>query len=78
MVHRPSKPYKCNYCGQSCKQESTLKAHKQSIHNVIISEDGTEYLVKGDNIQDTHIILEFTDQNSTEFIDADTITLQLL
>lgn len=46
MVHKPHKPFKCNYCGQCCKQEGTLKAHKRTVHGVVITPEGTEIIVK--------------------------------
>ncbi|XP_017779962.1 PREDICTED: zinc finger protein 143-like isoform X2 [Nicrophorus vespilloides] len=42
-VHKPFKPIKCEYCNQKCKHENTLKAHKQSVHKILIASDGTEY-----------------------------------
>lgn len=44
-VHKPYKPHRCNICGIKCKQESTLRTHKRAIHNMIITDDGTEYTV---------------------------------
>ncbi|XP_074082515.1 zinc finger protein Eos isoform X3 [Macrotis lagotis] len=46
MVHKRShtvssptvgKPYKCNYCGRSYKQQSTLEEHKERCHNYLQS-----------------------------------------
>lgn len=31
------KPYKCNYCGRSYKQQSTLEEHKERCHNYLQS-----------------------------------------
>lgn len=31
------KPYKCNYCGRSYKQPSTLEEHKERCHNYLQS-----------------------------------------
>ncbi|XP_065158400.1 zinc finger protein 143-like [Atheta coriaria] len=41
-VHKPFTPLKCEYCDQLCKHESTLRAHKQSMHKILVTEDGTE------------------------------------
>ncbi|XP_075708248.1 zinc finger protein Eos isoform X9 [Rhinoderma darwinii] len=46
MVHKRShtvgKPYKCNYCGRSYKQQNTLEEHKERCHNYLqsLSNDG--------------------------------------
>ncbi|XP_041438443.1 zinc finger protein Eos-like isoform X7 [Xenopus laevis] len=41
MVHKRShtvgKPYKCNYCGRSYKQQNTLEEHKERCHNYLQS-----------------------------------------
>ncbi|NXG06995.1 IKZF4 protein, partial [Sakesphorus luctuosus] len=29
------KPYKCNYCGRSYKQQSTLEEHKERCHGYL-------------------------------------------
>ncbi|NWS49922.1 IKZF4 protein, partial [Probosciger aterrimus] len=31
------KPYKCNYCGRSYKQQSTLEEHKERCHSYLQS-----------------------------------------
>lgn len=33
VVHTPCKPYKCNHCGKTYKQISTLVMHKRTAHN---------------------------------------------
>lgn len=39
LVSSPTvgKPYKCNYCGRSYKQQSTLEEHKERCHNYLQS-----------------------------------------
>lgn len=39
LVSSPTvgKPYKCNYCGRSYKQQSTLEEHRERCHSYIQS-----------------------------------------
>lgn len=81
MVHKPCKPFKCNYCGQFCKQENTLKTHKRTVHGVVITPDGTEILVKKQDYgkimyeitedRKADIIVEIDDDNDNDDDDDD-------
>lgn len=42
------KSFKCEYCPQYFKVEQSLKYHKKTVHNVIITKDGTELMVAKD------------------------------
>ncbi|EFA01662.1 zinc finger protein 143 [Tribolium castaneum] len=45
-VHMPVRPHMCIFCGQRFKQESALNLHKRLKHNVVVTKDGTEIIVK--------------------------------
>jgi uncharacterized C2H2 Zn-finger protein len=45
-VHQPVRPHMCIFCGQRFKQESALNFHKRLKHNVVVTKDGTEIIVK--------------------------------
>ncbi|XP_063907363.1 zinc finger protein 143-like [Zophobas morio] len=45
-VHQPVRPHECIFCGQRFKQESALNFHKRLKHNVVVTKDGTEIIVK--------------------------------
>lgn len=63
-VHKVGKLFKCSYCGINCKQESTLKTHKRSIHNIIITEDGKEIMIKRDENSESNFIYEISDPDN--------------
>ncbi|KAF2893790.1 hypothetical protein ILUMI_12374 [Ignelater luminosus] len=58
-VHQPYRNFRCNYCSLYFKFENTLRLHKKTVHNVIVTENGTEFVVAEDNEQS--LVLEFTD-----------------
>lgn len=49
LVSSPTvgKPYKCNYCGRSYKQQSTLEEHKERCHNYLQSLNTEPQLLAG-------------------------------
>ncbi|KAG8129308.1 hypothetical protein E2320_016060 [Naja naja] len=68
MVHKRShtvssptvgKPYKCNYCGRSYKQQSTLEEHKERCHNYLQSLNTEPQLLagqQGDEMRDLEMV----------------------
>ncbi|NWU72289.1 IKZF4 protein, partial [Pterocles burchelli] len=53
------KPYKCNYCGRSYKQQSTLEEHKERCHNYLQSLNTEPQALagqQGDEMRDLEIV----------------------
>ncbi|ETE68955.1 Zinc finger protein Eos, partial [Ophiophagus hannah] len=53
------KPYKCNYCGRSYKQQSTLEEHKERCHNYLQSLNTEPQLLagqQGDEMRDLEMV----------------------
>uniref|UniRef100_A0A2K6SJY0 IKAROS family zinc finger 4 n=1 Tax=Saimiri boliviensis boliviensis TaxID=39432 RepID=A0A2K6SJY0_SAIBB len=84
MVHKRShtvssptvgKPYKCNYCGRSYKQQSTLEEHKERCHNYLQSLSTEAQALAGqpgDEIRDLEMVPDSMLHSSSErptFID---------
>ncbi|XP_012873772.1 PREDICTED: zinc finger protein Eos [Dipodomys ordii] len=69
------KPYKCNYCGRSYKQQSTLEEHKERCHNYLQSLSTEAQALagqQGDEIRDLEMVPDSMLHSSSErptFID---------
>ncbi|XP_017501266.1 zinc finger protein Eos isoform X4 [Manis javanica] len=69
------KPYKCNYCGRSYKQPSTLEEHKERCHNYLQSLSTEAQALAGqpgDEIRDLEMVPDSMLHSSSErptFID---------
>ncbi|XP_039370281.1 zinc finger protein Eos isoform X6 [Mauremys reevesii] len=53
------KPYKCNYCGRSYKQQSTLEEHKERCHNYLQSLNAEQQSLasqQGDEMRDLELV----------------------
>uniref|UniRef100_A0A8C0GHD8 IKAROS family zinc finger 4 n=1 Tax=Chelonoidis abingdonii TaxID=106734 RepID=A0A8C0GHD8_CHEAB len=50
------KPYKCNYCGRSYKQQSTLEEHKERCHNYLQSLNWVSLVLAGDEMRDLEMV----------------------
>ncbi|NXH17691.1 IKZF4 protein, partial [Bucco capensis] len=69
------KPYKCNYCGRSYKQQSTLEEHKERCHNYLQSlntEPQSLANQQGDEMRDLEMVPDSLIHSSSDrptFID---------
>lgn len=61
-VHQPYRNFKCEYCSQHFKFDNTLKMHKKTVHGVLITEDGTELVLKEEN-EFGQMVLQFSEMN---------------